>query len=276
MSISDCLVAIYSFLDDWTRQNPTLAQWRRSNNHDPAFTDAEVLTVALMQPVLGHDNLARTYRLIRDEYRTWFPDLVTYARLIARLNDLSEVVGTLFEHTAARLSFDHRRYLADSKPIPVCKSIRHGRVRLLREDGAYFGKSSSGWYFGFCLHVLTDARGWILNAVLTPGHINDRAVLPELASVIDGGLVVSDHGYHGVDFANSVFDETGLLVVCTTDLAKPQRKLLSQMRQRVETTLSRLWRGFVDRVFSRSFVGLWQSIKIQLLHHNLCLAGIIK
>ena len=31
------------------------------------------------------------------------------------------------------------------KPIPLCKPIRHGRVRLLRDEGAYFGKSTTGW-----------------------------------------------------------------------------------------------------------------------------------
>src|SRR5262245_28456665 len=39
-----------------------------------------------------------------------------------------------------------RLYFFDSKPIPLCKPIRHGRVRLLREDGAYFGKNSYGFF----------------------------------------------------------------------------------------------------------------------------------
>src|SRR4051794_32224366 len=45
-------------------------------------------------------------------------------------------------------------YLIDAQPLPVCHPLRHGRVRLLREDGAYWGKTSKGWFFGFKLHVL--------------------------------------------------------------------------------------------------------------------------
>ena len=46
-------------------------------------------------------------------------------------------------------------YLIDSFPIPMCQAIRHGRVNLLRDDGAYFGKGTKGWFFGFKLHVLS-------------------------------------------------------------------------------------------------------------------------
>jgi hypothetical protein len=38
-------------------------------------------------------------------------------------------------------------YLIDSKPIPLCHVLRHGRVRLLCEDGVRFGKCSKGWYY---------------------------------------------------------------------------------------------------------------------------------
>ncbi len=47
------------------------------------------------------------------------------------------------------------------------------------------------------------------------------------------------------------------------------------MRERIETTFSCLWGRFVDRVFSRSFHGLWNTIKLKMLHYNLCLAGIL-
>jgi len=62
--------------------------------------------------------------------------------------------------------------LAGSKPIPVCKTIRHGRVRLLREDGAYFGKTSGGGFSALKLHTLRDISGCII-AILTSGNLDD-------------------------------------------------------------------------------------------------------
>jgi hypothetical protein len=43
--------------------------------------------------------------------------------------------------------------------LPVCHRLRHGRVRLLREDGAYGGKTSKGWFFGFKLHLCATLKG---------------------------------------------------------------------------------------------------------------------
>ena len=43
-SIIDQLTEIYVFIDDHLKQHPEKAQWRGSNNAEPAFSDAEVLT----------------------------------------------------------------------------------------------------------------------------------------------------------------------------------------------------------------------------------------
>ncbi len=51
--------------------------------------------------------------------------------------------------------------------------------------------------------------------------------------------------------------------------------LLSQVRQGIETTFSQLWRKFVDRVFSRSWHGLWNTIQLKVLFYNLVHAGVL-
>jgi hypothetical protein len=38
-------------------------------------------------------------------------------------------------------------YATDSLPIPLCEPARHGRVRLLAEDGGKFGVTASGRWF---------------------------------------------------------------------------------------------------------------------------------
>lgn len=56
---------------------------------------------------------------------------------------------------------------------------------------------------------------------------------------------------------------------------KARRHFLHRIRKRIETTLSQLWRQMLDRVFSRSFVGLWNTLLLKILHHNLRVAGIL-
>jgi hypothetical protein len=53
------------------------------------------------------------------------------------------------------------------------------------------------------------------------------------------------------------------------------KALISSLRERIETTFSQLWRLFVDRVYSRSWNGLWTTIKLKMLHFNLASAGLI-
>ena len=56
------------------------ADWRRSNNAEPEFTDAEVLTIALMQGCLGVATLKKAYKLMAENHASAFPNLPTYKR----------------------------------------------------------------------------------------------------------------------------------------------------------------------------------------------------
>src|SRR3954465_11697445 len=53
------------------------------------------------------------------------------------------------------------------------------------------------------------------------------------------------------------------------------RPLLAHVRQAVETSFSQLWYKFLDRVFSRSWRGLWNTVQLKFLHYNLRHAGVL-
>ncbi len=273
-SITDQMTALYVFTDDFLKAHPAQAHWRRSPNGAPVFADAEVLTIALMQGCLGVATLKHAYRVIAENYRDAFPHLPSYAQWLARLHALAPLVGMLIQ--AAVLPLPDTLYLLDSKPIPVCKPLRHGRVRLLRDEGAYFGKATAGWFFGFKLHLLTHHTGAILCAVLTPANWNDHDVALALGLAVDGGIALADLGYRGAELSEALASEAELLLITPADAdTRAHRALLSSRRERIETSFSQLWNRFVDRVFSRSFAGLWNTIKLKMLHYNLCHAGLI-
>lgn len=151
------LLECYLFVDDYLRSHPKVADWRRSNNSDPDFTDAEVIVIALMQGYFRTDTLKRTYELVVANAERAFPDRAGYKQWIRRLQRLPDQVGRLVRAAALRGLADEGRtlYAADSLPIPLCELARHGRVRLLAEDGAKFGVTASGrWFYGFKIHAL--------------------------------------------------------------------------------------------------------------------------
>ena len=197
-----------------------------------------------------------------------------YKQWLTRVHHLLPRVGGLLATTCTPAPRTARLYLLDSKPIPLCLPIRHGRVRLLRDEGAYFGKTSKGWFFGCKLPLLRHIDGRVLNGVLTPGNYDDRVPALTLVQAVDGGVTLGDLGSRGPECVTALAEEAEMLLI-TRDQAPAHRFILSQIRQQVETTFSQLWRKFVDRVFSRSWSGLWNTLQLTVLCHNLCHAGVL-
>lgn len=273
-SVDQHMTEIYYFVDEFLKAHPGLARWRHSPYAQPYFSDAEVLTVALLQGVFEVATLKQTYRLVAQNWRTAFPHLPSYPQWVSRLHHLLPLVGQLLGTTCGHALTAARLYLIDSKPIPLCQPIRHGRVRLLRDEGAYCGKTSKGWFFGFKLHLLRHIDGRVLNISLTPGNWDDREPALALVQSIDGGITLGDLGYRGPECATALAEEAEMLLI-TRDQAPTHHFVLSQVRQGIETTFSQLWRKFVDRVFSRSWHGLWNTIQLKVLYYNLVHAGLI-
>ena len=184
------------------------------------------------------------------------------------------MIGALRQATTQQLSSNTAFYLIDAKPLPVCHPVRPRRVRLLREEGAWFGKTSQGWFFGFKWHVLRHRDGRMVNLVLTPGHGDDRAPALALLEGVEGGVTLGDLGYRGKQRAEEWAEEAGMLVLTRAD-APAQQLLLTQVREAVETTVSQLCRKFLDRVLARSWRGLWHSILLKVIHYNLCQIGFL-
>jgi hypothetical protein len=208
------LVECYVFIDDYLQAHPDLATWRRSNNDDPNFTDAEVITIALMQGYFQTDTLKRTYQLVSQNAPEAFPERPDYKQWVRRLNKLTDLIGRLARAAALRMAATNlkRLYVVDSFPIPLCEPIRHGRVRLLSEDGAYFGRSAKGWFFGFQIHALIhQPTGVVLTAMLLPGNWDDRRAVRALALSTGGGVLLGDQGYSGEETFDWLYDEAQTL-----------------------------------------------------------------
>lgn len=268
------MTAIYVTLADFFDKHPKLLQWRTSNHSTPTFTDAEVLTVAFMQSYFQTPTLKRTYLLVQASDPMAFPHLPSYQQWLARLHKLAPLVAQILAATTPSSDSQDDYYLLDSKPIPVCLPIRNGRVLLLRDEGAYFGKNKKGWYFGFKLHLIRDRSGRLLNAILTPANYDDREVGLALMAYLPGGFALADLGYQGWTIKELLAEETGILLITRADAPK-KRKVISTLRQAVETTFSQLWRQFIDQVYSRSWLGLWNTIMLKLISYQLRHGGLL-
>lgn len=276
LSISKQLVLVYCLVDDGLKNSKNEGKWRKSN-HNPKCTDAEIIAVALMQSYFGCATLKRTYLLVKANDSNAFPNLPSYQQWLARWHQLSFQMDLILESVPISIKDLDEIYLVDSFPINMCQPIRHGRVNLLRDEGAYFGKGTKGWFFGFKLHVLSTRTGQIVGAVLLPTSYDDRDGARVLADLLEeGSLVIADLGYRGVKFQTQMYEEEGILFITRADIKSRSLKIThSLIRQRVEGVFSSLWERFATRVHSRSWGGLWNTLKLKMLDYKLCFADII-
>ncbi|MBS4163432.1 hypothetical protein PRO82_000734 [Candidatus Protochlamydia amoebophila] len=77
----------------------------------------------------------------------------------------------------------------DFPSIDVCHNKRIKRNKVFK-GLAKRGKTNSGWFFGFKLHLMINEKGEILAFQLTPGNVADVSIAETLSKGIFGKLFV--------------------------------------------------------------------------------------
>ncbi len=136
----------------------------------------------------------------------------SYSRCVELLPRSALALTALFESIKGKCT---GLSVADSTPIAVCDNLRIRRHKVF--DGiAERGKTSTGWFFGFKLHVIINHLGEILSFRLTPGNTDDRKPLPELIKDLSGYLY-ADKGYLSASLKQQL-KTMGINLITNTDL----------------------------------------------------------
>ena len=128
----------------------------------------------------------------------------------------------------------------DSTKISVCHNKRIRRNRVF-QDIAQMGKSTSGWFYGFKLHLVCNDKGELLSFCLTPGNVDDRdpQTLRTLTKNLFGKLF-GDKGYVSAPlfemlFNNGVHLVTGIRSNMKNRLMSLHDKIMLRKRSVIET-----------------------------------------
>ena len=119
-----------------------------------------------------------------------FPNAPSYTRVVQLL---PRVLWPLVHYLGSRRGEVSGISFVDSTPLKVC---HHARIHSHKvfQGLAQRGKSSTGWFFGFKLHLIINDRSELLGVRLTPGNVDDRLPVPEMAKGLFGKLF-GDRGY---------------------------------------------------------------------------------
>ena len=75
----------------------------------------------------------------------------------------------------------------DSLPLPVCHNRRIAGHKVFA-GLAQRAKNSMDWFYGFKLPFVINEEGALLAFRLTPGNVDDRTPVPDLADSLWGKL----------------------------------------------------------------------------------------
>jgi len=214
--------ALYVRTDDLLTASPERVPWRPRIGITPKISDAELITLVVMQALLGYTSEARWLRYTRSHRRHLFPYLPEQPGYNKRLRRLGVTIGWLVGVLARDTSlWTDDVWVADSTPVECARS-REAVQRWEMAGWAEYGycASHSRFFWG----LLCTLHGLPVGFALTGAKADERQTLlgifeadPELTAGRAGQIVIADRDYYGREFETT-------LHAAQLDLLRPARK----------------------------------------------------
>lgn len=203
--------ALYARIDDTLKARPELAPWRPKVGIAPKLSDAELLTLAVLQVLQRFNDEARWIRHAHLCLRHLFPYLPGQAGYNKRLRksavQLQALIRVLAEDTEV---WADDVWLIDSTPVE-CGRSRPTALRSNIAGWAGYGycASHSRWFYGLRFHLVCTPTGLPITFALTNPKVDERDVAIDifehelsLLAARAGQTLVADKGYASTEFEN--------------------------------------------------------------------------
>jgi hypothetical protein len=218
--------ALYVTTDDFLTDNPQHRPWRPKIGITPRLDDAELVTLVVLQALLGFTSEARWLRYARGRLRGLFPYLPTQSGYNKRVRAATGMLRAVIAHLVARTSCaTDDVWVVDSTPIE-CGRSRETAKRSDLAGWAEYGycASHSRYFWGLRLHLLCTLSGLPVAFALTGAKADEREILlgmldadPNLLATHSAQALMADKNYYGRRFEAALAD-AGI------DLLRPARK----------------------------------------------------
>lgn len=212
----------------------------------PRLSDAELLTLAVMQSLLGFVSEARWLRFTRAHLSAEFPYLPGQSGYNKRLRAANTLINR-FIRTLARDSdlWHDDVWIIDSTPVECARSRPTvKRSNLAGWAGYGYCPSHSRFFWGLRLHLMCTPGGLPIAWALANPKIDEREVLadmlnrdPDLLATHPGQTVVGDKGYvsHRLDAHLAGLGLTLIRPSYRNLKPHPDEHLLKPIRQLIES-----------------------------------------
>ena len=194
-------VGIYYLVDEFLKEYDAVIKSysleegtpKKRRNGKFTMSNSENMTILILFHSSSFRNLKHFYIFIfvRAHMQKDFPHTASYNRFV-------ELQRKVWDKCTS-ISF------IDSTPIRSCHIKREKQHKTFEEFAGKM-KSTLGWFYGFKLHLIINDKGELLDFLLTPGNVDDRAPLKHMDfhKRIFGKLF-GDRGYISKDLFEQLF-----------------------------------------------------------------------
>jgi len=216
---------LYVRTDDLLKTAPERVPWRPVTGICPSISDAELITLAVMQALLGYVSEARWLRHARKHLASLLPYLPGQSGYNKRLRKLAATMVWLIRVLAVGTSlWADDVWVIDSTPVECGRSRQTAQRSDLAGYAQYgYCAGHSRYFWGLRLHLLCTLHGLPVGFALTGAKADERTVLldilddPALLAGRTSQIVIGDKNYYGHGFETAL--ATGGLI-----LLRPPRK----------------------------------------------------
>jgi DDE family transposase len=243
----------------------------KDKNARRSVTDAEVVTLAVAQEVMGVDHDAEFLAIAARRLSHLFPRLPQQPGYWKRRQRCAGVIEWLISVFAADSPGYHDQVvLLDSTPVECGRSVETARRSQLADACGYgYSRSHSRWFWGMRLHLLAAPDGTPRAAILAPADQKEREVALRLFPIgLRGGeTIIADKGYVSRELATTITQRYGAHILRPARKDEPNRgPHLAPIRQCIESIFWTLKdRLGLERHNTRTLHGLRARIATKLL-----------
>ena len=200
--------ALYVTVDDLLKDHPEVLPPRPQVDITAVTSDAEIITLAVVQALLGYTSKTRWIRRLRSDtdLRAMFPRVPGQSGYNKRIHSLTATMTWVCAalRRGSRVD-DDTVWLVDSTPIECARSrpdaLSPGGMGRVRVTSA----SHSRFFWGLRLHLVCTVHGLPVGWALTGAKADERETLLAVLATMDrpaqdGQVVIADKNYYGAAF----------------------------------------------------------------------------
>jgi hypothetical protein len=246
--------ALYVTTDDLLAAHPERVPARPRVGIAPKISDAELLTLAVMQALLGYTSETRWLRYAGKNLLEMFPYLPGQSGYNKRLRKLAGTMSWLISALGAQTSIGGDDvWLVDSTPVE-CGRSRETQKRSDLAGWAEYGycASHSRYFWGLRLHLVTTVHGLPLGWALTGAKADERETFeqildrtPALAKAVERAqargarrqITIADKNYYGRRFEAGL-EAAGIELLRPArqgEKPRPGQRFFKPLRQIIES-----------------------------------------